>query len=99
MAQPHLGGDVKALRHFLEKPEGSTCELEPHRGVAGEKQRLIREELYADAELVKDEMESLRTEVSALEVELDTTGLEDDIRDIEDGLAGANSGEPLQAAV
>jgi len=38
--------------------------------LAYEKQRLIREELYADAELVKDEMETLRSEVSSLEMEL-----------------------------
>jgi len=65
--------------------------------LGAEKQRLIREELYADAELVKDEMESLRLEVSALEVELDTTGLEDDIRDIEDELSAA--GGAVQATV
>ena len=85
--------ETAAKRRLLERDRKALDFL------AGEKQRLIREELYADAELVKDEMESLRTEVSALEVELDTTGLEDDIRDIEDGLAGANSSEPSQAAV
>lgn len=84
--------ETAAKRRLLERDHKALNFL------AGEKQRLIREELYADAELVKDEMESLRVEVSALEAELDTTGLEDDIRDIEDELV-ANGGEPLQAAV
>jgi len=39
--------------------------------LGSEKQRFLREELYADAELVKDEMEALRSEILSLETEME----------------------------
>ena len=50
--------EIEAKQRLLTRDQNTLDFL------ATEKQRLIREELYADAELVKDEMETLRNEVS-----------------------------------
>ena len=58
----HVETDAK--RRLLERDINAVDFL------ATEKQRLIREELYADAELVKDEMSNLRDEIEALRMEI-----------------------------